>query len=122
MKKKYHKQHCFDQEHSSNTLQVRHLHSASNRRSSSAHSGKISRSRTPRMDANHLNPPSANLNRNSTNDTPKCDDVEVEINEKDMNTVATILANDLLASPNFLRIPLKPIEKLSNDYSNNEKP
>lgn len=95
-------------------------HSASSRRSNSAHSGSLNRSRTPKLDANHLN--SVNANTISTNEKTKNDDVKVEISEKDGNTIATMFTNDLLASPNFLCIPLKPIEKPSNDYSNNEKP
>lgn len=72
------------------------------------------------MDTNHLN--AENANTNSTDEKPKNDDVKVEINEKDENTVATLLANELISSPNFLRIPLKPIEKLPNDYPSNENP
>lgn len=72
------------------------------------------------MDTNHLNAENANII--STDEKPKNDDVKVEISEKDDNTVATLIANELIASPNFLRFPLKPIEKPSNDYTSNEKP
>lgn len=96
-------------------------YSATNRRSSSAHSGSLNRSRTPRMDVNHLN--SNNINPISTNETTKSDDFKMEINEKPDDTVVTMLPNDLLASPNFLRIPLKPIEKPTNqDDPTIEKP
>lgn len=107
-----------NQEHF-NVLTVRQ-HSASNRRLSSAHSGVVNRSQTPKMDTNQLN--AENVNAIPTDEKPKNDNVNVDISEKDENTVATMLANELIASPNFLRIPLKPIEKLSNDYPSNEKP
>lgn len=72
------------------------------------------------MDTNQLN--AENANTIPTDEKLKNDYVKVEINETDETTVATLLTNELLSSPNFLRIPLKPIEKLSNDYSSNEKP
>lgn len=68
-----------------------------------------------------------NLNMNNANAVPaneKTDnDIKVELSTKVENSaVATMFANDLLASPNFLRIPLKPIEKPTKDELNNEKP
>lgn len=91
-------------------------YSSSKRRPSSAHSDSLGH--TPKMDANNLN--ANNSNTITTND--KTDD-EVELKEKlENNKVASMFANDLLASPNFLRIPLKPLEKPSNDEVNNENP
>lgn len=49
----------------------------------------------------------------------KNDDVKVDIIKEDVTH-----ANDLLSSPNFLRIPLKPIEQQpppSNDEPTNDK-
>lgn len=89
-------------------------HSASNRRTSSAHSGSLNRSHSPKMDANNLN---------TNNAKTRNDDIKLEVSEKlENNAIATMFANDLLAGPNFLRIPLKPIEKPTNDELSNEKP
>lgn len=95
-------------------------YSTSNKRSSSAHSGSLNRSQTPKMDSNHLNP--NNATAILTNEKTTYDDVKVEINQKDDTNVATSFANDMLASPNFLHIPLKPIEKPLIDDPNNGKP
>lgn len=49
-------------------------------------------------------------NAATTKPRAKNDDVKVDIVKEDVTH-----ANDLLSSPNFLRIPLKPIEQPSND-------
>lgn len=110
----------FMQEHLNVLAGRYHSASVNNRRSSSARRAITNRSLTPTMDANHLNAEHANTI--SIDEKPKNDDTKVDINENDEETVATQFANDLIASPNFLRIPLKPIEKLPNDYSSNEMP
>lgn len=75
---------------------------SSNKRSNSAHSGNIQRPHTTIMD-NSLNDSYVVITKDNKS---KTDDVKVDIIKEDVTH-----ANDLLSSPHFLRIPLKPIEQ-----------
>lgn len=56
------------------------------------------------------------------NSGSKIDDVLYDIKKNDITvTTTTTTTTELLSSPNFLRIPLKPIEKPPTDEFINEK-
>lgn len=87
------------------------MHKSDNIRSSSANYRNLRQTRSNVMDT------SMNSNKKrSTKDQMKSNDVKSDINSDDVTH-----ANDLLNSPNFLRIPLKPIEHRQNDDLINEK-
>lgn len=82
-----------------------------NKRSNSAHTKNFLNVRSTNMDTNRLTSSSASKDQTKSNDV-----------KSDMVTEDVIHANNIVDSPSFLRIPLKPIEYQTNDEQHiNEK-